>query len=135
MFLCTPVNPSSRSTSAPCVPCHVTLIFHWKKCGKSAHVRPQGFERPCRKAIFTRPIFCMSLSGTAGPLRHRKDLLATTWKSSTTLPSPRSHSCASRHVLPFSNKYCSWFVLLKRCRLVTGLLWGAIDVDFLKESR
>ena len=127
MFLCTPVNPSSRSTSAPCVPCHVTLIFRWRTCGKSAHVRPQGFERPCRKAIFTRPIFCMSLSGTAGPLRHRKDLLAPTWKSSTTLPSPRSHSCASSHVLPFSKKSCSLFVLLKRCRLVTGLFWGAMD--------
>jgi hypothetical protein len=47
----------------------------WKKCGKSAHVRPQGFERPCRKATFTRPIFCRSLSGTASPLRYRKNLI------------------------------------------------------------
>jgi len=29
-------------------------------------------------------------------------LLAPTWKFSTTLPSPRSHSCASSHVIPFS---------------------------------
>ena len=84
-------------------------------------------QRPCHKAIFTRSIFCRSLSGTAGPLRHRKDLLAPTWKSSTTLPSPRSHSCASSHVIPFSKKSCSWFLLLKRCHLNTGLFWGAMD--------
>ena len=96
-------------------------------CGKSAHMRPEGFERPCRKAIFTRSIFCMSLSGTAGPLRHRKDLLAHNMEVLQTLPSPRSHSCASSHVIPFSKKSCSLFVLLKRCRLVTGLFWGDMD--------
>jgi len=32
-----------------------------------------------------------SLSGTAGPLRHRKHLLDKTWKCSTNLPNPRSH--------------------------------------------
>ena len=45
MFLCTLVNLSSRTTSAACVHCHVTLIFHWKGCGKSAHVRPQGLRK------------------------------------------------------------------------------------------
>ena len=101
--------------------------FSLERVRKIDHMRPQGFERPCRKAIFTRSIFCMSLSGTAGPLRHRKDLLAHNMEVLQTLPSPRSHSCASSHVGPFSKKSWNWFLLLKRCRLVTGLFWGAMD--------
>jgi len=105
----------------------VTLIFHWRTCGKSAHERPQGFERPCRKAIFTRSIFCRSLSGTAGPLRYRKHLIDPLWKCSTNLHNHRSDSCAKSNRLSFPLTFFKWFLLLKRCRLVTGLFWGAMD--------
>ena len=85
-----------------------------------------AFERPCRKAIFTRSIFCMSLSGTAGPLRYRKHLLEPLWKCSINLPNHKSHSCASSDSLLFPHKSFSWFLLLKPCRLLIGLFWGAV---------
>jgi len=132
MFLYTPVNLSSRSTSAPCVHSHVTLIFHWKGCGKSAHVCPQGFERPCRKAIFTRSIFCRSLSGTAGPLRYRKHLIDLVWKCSTNLPNHRSDSCAKS-----DTRFCPWhfsvgFCCLNGVALIQvsfGVLWTGSQVS------
>jgi len=126
MFLCTPVNPSSLSTSAPCVPCHVTLIFHWKKCGKSAHVRRQGFERPVRKAIFTRPIFFRSLSGTAGPLRYSKHLINLVWKCSTILPNYGSDSCAKS-----DTRFCPWHSSVGLCCLNSVAL---IQVSFGVQS-
>ena len=84
-----------------CVPCIVFLFYHCTRCGKFRHVRPHWFERPCPEAIFLPSIFSSSLSGTAGPLRRRKHVLVKTWKCSTNWPNPRSHSCASSHVLVF----------------------------------
>ena len=90
-------------------------------------MRCQGFERPCRKAIFTRSIFCMSLSGPAGPLRYRKHLKKHCMEISTNLPNHRSDSCAKSDTNFFPLTFFSWLLLLKRCRLVPGLFWGAID--------
>ena len=44
----------------------------WNRCEKVDHMRPQGFERLCRKVMFTRCIFCRSFSGNADPLRRCK---------------------------------------------------------------
>jgi len=89
------------------------LFYHWTRCGKFHHVCPHGFERSCPNAIFLLSIFCRSLSGTAGPLRHRKHLLEPLWKCSTNLPNPRSHSCASSDSLLFPQKSFRWFLLFK----------------------
>ena len=52
---------------------------------------------------------------------------ATTWKCSTNLPNPRSHSCASSHVLVFPPNTTSLFLLLKLCHLVAGLFCDAMN--------
>jgi len=77
--------------------------FSLERVRKIDHMRPQGFERPCRKAIFTRSIFCRSLSGTAGPLRYRKHLINLVWKCSTILPNYGSDSCAKS-----DTRFCPW---------------------------
>jgi len=94
-----------------------------------SHASSRVFERPCCKAIFTRSIFCRSLSGTAGPLRHRKDLLAPTWKSSTTLPSPIDRTHAHRVILSLFWKILheKILLLLKQYRVNTRLFWVAMN--------
>jgi len=89
-------------------------------------MRPHGFKRPCPKSIFLPSIFCRYLSRTAGPLRRRKHVLVKTWKCSTNWPNPRSHSCASSHVLVFPLNTGSLFFLLKSYHLETGLFWDAM---------
>ena len=84
-------------------------------------------QRACHKAIFLPSIFCGSLSGTAGPLRYRKHLIDPLWKCSTNLPNYRSDSCAKSDRLFFPLTFFSWFLLLKQCRLVKCLFWGAMD--------
>jgi len=77
------------------VPWDVFLFYHWKRCGKFDHMPPRVFERQCLNAIFTRSIFCRSLSGTASPLWSRKQLVGKTCKYSTNLYNPGSYTCAS----------------------------------------
>ena len=98
-----------------------------KKCSRGPDERPQGFERPCRKAIFTLYIFFISFSGIAGPLRYRKHLREHCMEMLHNLPNHRSDSCAKSDKKFFPLTFFSWFLLLKRCCLVTGLFWGAID--------
>jgi len=120
------IAPNFQIGVKHCVPCVMFLFYHWTRCSKIHHVRPHDFERPRPWAIFLPSIFCRSLSGTAGPLRHRKHLLEPLCKCSTNLPNHRSHSCASSDSLLFSQKSFSWFVLHKPCRLLIGLFRGAV---------
>jgi len=102
---------------------------------KTSSRAPHGFERPCPKSILLPSIFRRSQrpgawTASAGPLRRRQHLrkgLDNTCKCYTNLPNPRSHPCASSHVLVFPSNTGCLFLLLTPCFLVTGLFWVAVD--------
>jgi len=81
-----------------------------------------GFKDHALKRFSSRPSFA-GLFRALQSSRRRKHLLDNTRKCSTNLTNPRSHSCASRHVLVFPPNTDSLFLLLKPCHLVTDLFW------------
>ena len=103
------------------------LFYHWKRCGKIHHVRPRGFKRPCRQAIFSLSILqvpfgrCRPLAASQVTRRKYFEILhkyAQPW-----ITHMRFFGC-----LLDPPKTCSSAGLIKLCRTLTSLFWDVVEV-------
>jgi len=87
----------------------------------------KGLKDHVVKRFSPGPSFSFLFRAQQAPCGIARISKSIVWKCSTILPNHRSESCAKSNTIFFPLTFFSWFLLVKRCRLVTGLFWGAMD--------